>query len=183
MMKAFSFFAFMLVGTSILLALMTGGGGMSSTQLNGNITNTDVTILVDSNGSFADSGIICIGDEQIYYSSKTGTTQYNIPAGGRGYNNTKASSHDDGDWVRTQDNAALNASFGFNIGQVFDNWGLFSFPIIVVKFFTTTIPAMVQGNIGGLFQGSLSILVDFWLVFGSGFIFLLVMSLINARKN
>ena len=184
-MKAFSFFAFMLVGTSVLLAMMTGGGGMSSTQLNDatGINSTDTTIVVDDAAGFGNTGIICMDDEQIYYSSKTGTTQFNIPAGGRGYNGTKAATHSDNTWVRTEDNAALNTAYGFNIGQLFDSWGLFAFPIIVVKFFTTTLPLMVQGNISGIFQGQLSILVDFWLVFGSGFIFLLIMTLISARKN
>jgi hypothetical protein len=185
MMKAFSFFAFMLVGTSVLLAMMTGGGGMSSTQLNDatGISASDTTIVVDDAAGFGNTGIICMGDEQIYYSSKTGTTQFNIPAGGRGYNGTKATIHSDNTWVRTEDNAALNTAYGFNIGQLFDSWGLLAFPIIVVKFFTTTLPLMVQGNIGGIFQGQLSILVDFWLVFGSGFVFLLIMTLISARKN
>lgn len=179
-MKAFGFFAFMLVGTSVLLALMTGGGGMASTQLAVAIDSDDTTITVDSNAAFASSGLVWIDDEQIAYSSKTGDTVLNVSS--RGYNGTKPTSHDIDDWLRTEDNAELNRAYGFNVGQLFDSWGLFAFPIIVVKFFTNTIPAMIQGNVGGLFGSQLSLLVDFWLVFGSGFVFMLVMALINARR-
>ena len=84
MMKAFSFFAFMLVGTSILLAFQTGGGGMSSTQLNDvtGISATDTAIVVDSNVGFSDTGVIWIDSEQMRYTSKTGTTQFNVSVRG-----------------------------------------------------------------------------------------------------
>lgn len=182
MMKAFGFFAFMLVGTSVMLALMMGGGGMQAVQLTADITSTGTTITVSDNSNFLDSGLVWIDNEQIYYTSKTGTTVFNVPAGGRGYNNTDAVAHKTGDWLRTEDNAELNRVYGFDVGQLFDSWGLLSFPIMVAKFFTTTIPAMIQGNFGSLFGGPLSLLVDFWLVFGSGFVFMLIMALINARR-
>jgi hypothetical protein len=182
MMKAFSFFAFLFTGTSILVATMSGGGGLKSTYLNGNITDTETTIIVDSNVGFSDTGIIWIGYEQIHYSGLTGVTQIDVDI--RGYNNTDAIAHSTDEPVRAEDNAVLNSIFGFNVGQLVDSWGLFAFPIVFVRFFSQTVPYMIQGNMGDLFQGNgLGIIVDLWLVFGAGFVFMLVMALISARRQ
>jgi hypothetical protein len=276
MMKAFSFFAFMFVGTSLMIALMSGGGGLASTSLNmatmkasytaaetnstltngtGTFTGSPITlalgtttvamtgqgtcvialpvytsgfaisgvgvatvtqgtltspvalvpgnntinvanpagnftvtlyqtITVDSNVAFANNDILWIDDEQIQYVSKSGTTQFNVLSAGRGYKTTEPATHANDAVVRTEDNGVMNSIFGFDIGQVFDAWGLFAFPIVVVRFFTQTIPYMIQGNMGSLFQGNgLAIIVNLWLVFGVGFVFMLIMALINARRQ
>ena len=54
------------------------------------LTKDDTTITVDSTEGFADSGILYIDDEQIYYNGKTATDFLNCQ---RGYNGTKADIH------------------------------------------------------------------------------------------
>jgi hypothetical protein len=185
MMKAFSFFAFMFVGTSMLLSVMAGGGGGASTLVNdvGGITVADLIITVDTTTPFADEGVMWIDYEQIRYTSK-GVDHFHVPANGRGWNDTEAIIHPDNALVRAEDNAILNSVFGFDVGQLVDSWGILSFPIVLVRFFSQTVPYMMQGNMGNLFQGNgLAFVVNLWLVFGVGFIFMLVMALIGARRQ
>jgi hypothetical protein len=181
MMKAFSFFALMFAGTSLLVSTMSGGGGLHSTQLNGAITEGDMALVVLDNSGFNAAGVLWIDYEKVSYNAMPNGTDITLSA--RGYDGTTATSHANGAYVRSEDNDTLNSVFGFNVGQVVDNWGLFAFPIVLVKFFSTTVPYLLQGNMGSLFQGNgLAIVVDLWLVFGAGFIFMLVMALINARR-
>ena len=180
MMKAFTFFAFIFAGTSLMVALLSGGGGLKESPLTMNITSSETSIPVTSATGYSASGVVWIGQEQIKY---TGIAGGALTGAQRGFNSTEASSHSSGEAVKAEDNAILNSVFGFNVGQLVDTWGLFSFPIIFVNFFSHTVPRMIQGNIGDLFQGNgLGIIVDLWLVFGSGFVFMLAMALINARK-
>lgn len=183
MMKAFSFFAFIFVGTSILLQVHVGGGGMSSTQLNGAINAAVTTITVDSTLGFAPSGVIWIDNEQINYTGQNAAhTQFTGCT--RASNGTDADSHTDNSIVRAEDNAVLNSNFGFDVGGLFDTWGFFAFPVVAVRFISQTIPYMMQGNIGNIFQGDgLAFIVDLWLTMGAGFIFMIVMALINARRG
>ncbi len=84
--------------------------------------------------------------------------------------------------MRSEDSGVLNSVYGFDIGQILDSWGLLALPIVFVKFFSQTIPYMLQGNMGSLFSGNgLGILVAFWVALGAGFIFMLIMTFVSAR--
>lgn len=182
-MKAFSFFAFMLVGTSILVGIQTNSYGMQVTALNGDLTANNTTITVNSTANFAASGVLWIDTEQVYYSGKGagGTTFTGCT---RGRSGTEATTHDDDAIVSAEDAGALTQMFAFDIGSLFDQWGLFAFPVMIINFFTHTIPAMVQGNMGNLFQGNgLGFIIVLWLTMGSGFIFMIFMYLFTARRG
>lgn len=184
-MKAFSFFAFMLVGTSVLVGVQTNSYGMQVTKLNGDLTATATTITVESTTNFNDSGVIWIDTEQIGYSYKTATTfgDGTHPCV-RGRSNSEATVHKDDATVSADDAGELTQMFAFDIGSLFDQWGLFAFPVMIINFFRYTIPAMVQGNMFNLFQGNgLGLIVVLWLTMGSGFIFMIFMYLFTARRG
>jgi len=179
-MKAFSFFAAMFVGTSILLGMMAGGGGMAATQLNGAINATATgNTTVDSTVGFPPSGTLFIGNEQVTFASIVNATTFNVSQ--RAINGTSAAAHGDNSVVYTEDAGTLNTMFGFNVSGLFDSWGFIAIPVVFIQFFTQTIPYLAQGNISAFFSGGLSILASFWLVFGAGFIYMIIMTFIQAR--
>ena len=184
MMKAFSFFAFMLVGTSILLGVRTNSYGMQTNNLNypgTELSAVATTITVDSTTNFPKNGVLWIDTEKIYYTNTTTTT---FTGCSRAYSNTTASVHPDNTIVYYEDAGLLNQMFAFDIGSLFDKWGLFAFPVVAINFFTHTIPAMAQGNMNNLFQGNgMGLIVSMWLVFGAGFIFMIFMYLFTARRG
>jgi len=76
--------------------VQNSGNGVASPAdtLNGDITATDTTIVVDSNSAFPTSGVIMIENEAIYYASKdAGNTDFEGCI--RGYSGTTAAAHAD----------------------------------------------------------------------------------------
>lgn len=181
MMKTFSFFGAIFIISSYLLSISVGSGGMTSTQLNGGITATATTIVVDNCSTFYSNGYIVIGGEIIQYGTKTGTTQFNITQ--RGAKGTTAAAHLDNAIVYSEDNGVINNIFNFNIGSLFNQWGIFAVPMAVKQFFTVTIPYLSQSNMFMLFQGDLAILATLWMAFPLGFIAMLIMWVLNLIRG
>jgi hypothetical protein len=69
------------------------------TQLNGRITTTATTIVVDNNSSFPASGTLLIGKEQIIYDNKPNSTSFHVPVNGRGANGTTTTAHFNRQWA------------------------------------------------------------------------------------
>jgi len=86
-----------------------------STTLNGAINSTDTSIVLTSGTDFPDrSGIISIGSEIIFYTSKSGNT-LTVPSWGRGYAGSTAASHVDTSIVNKQLQISVGeASGGLN---------------------------------------------------------------------
>ena len=82
-------FLLIFVGTSILGAIMQGGGGIVSTVLEDDITANATYIPATSTNLFAGKDIITIGNEDLLYSSKN-ATGFLVDIGYRGYGDTTA---------------------------------------------------------------------------------------------
>lgn len=180
MMKAFSFYIGMFIGTSILLGVLAGGGGIQSTYLTSTIDADDTTISVASTSGFLSSGTLYVDNEVVTYSGATSTTFTGVS---RGTQSTKADSHNSGNTIYTEDAGVINLVFGFNIGTLWNDWGIFAVPVMIVKFFTTTIPYLAQGNMQYMFTGGLSIIADIWIMFGAGFIVMLIFTVLSLFGN
>jgi len=156
-------FAFFLLVT-ILGAIMQGGGGIVSAVLSDNITaNTTYIPFTPDTGLFADKDIITIDDESILYDSKNAT---GVIADTRGYDETTAAAHAAGARIYSQEAGVINNALGFNIAVEAETGGTIGLIMLPIKFFTTTLPHVIDLNVGFLRIPELSIIGILWLVFG-----------------
>ena len=178
MSKLVTFFLIMLLGCSILGAIMQGGGGIEVTELTANITSTDTTLPVSKTTDFLTTGFVVIGNERIGHIGKTSTTFIGCI---RGFGNTTAVAHYDGDLVYTADASAINNALGFSITAMQDSYGWFSVVTIPFNFFIVTIPRIIRMNMS-FFSGPLSIIGWLWFAMAAGFIITLAMMLIGGVR-
>lgn len=178
MSKLITFFLVMLIGMSILAAVMAGGGGIVSTVLADNITADATTLSVDSTRDFLSQDYIVVGEERILYSGKTAVSFTGCT---RGYDGTEAESHSDGDNVYTADASSVNNAMGFNIAAVSDSMGWWGTITIPFRFLFTTIPNVVR-IVLSLFSGSLGIISWIWFAMCAGLIITIALSLAGGRR-
>jgi len=176
--KTVTFFLVMLIGCSILGAIMQGGGGIVTTELTSDITAEDLTVPVTSTTDYLGADYVIIGGEKILY---TGKTAVSFTGCTRGYGNTEASAHPSGALVYTADAGAINNALGFNVAATIDSMGVIAFVAIPIQFFVITVPRIVRVNMTFL-SGGLAIIGWMWLAMCAGFIITLAMSIIGARR-
>ena len=169
----------MLIGCSILGAIMKGGGGVEVTELTQNITASNTTLPVEKTTDFLSSDYVIIGTERIFY---TGKTAVSFTGCTRGYSNTTAVAHSIGSLVYTADASAVNNALGFSITAMQDSYGWFSVVTIPFNFFIVTIPRIIRMNLTFL-GGSLSIISWIWFAMAAGFIITLAMMLISGVRS
>jgi len=157
---------------------MKGGGGIVAASLDGDITDTDTTITVDSTTDYLSQDYIIIGEEKILY---TGTTAATFTGATRGYDGTDAVPHYDGDMVYTADASSINNALGFNIAAVQDNMGWWGTITIPFRFLFQTLPRIARMNMSFL-AGSLAIIGWVWFAMAAGFFITLALSLAGARR-
>lgn len=158
-------FLIIFVGTTILGAIMQGGGGIVSTALAEDITANATYIPAAGTSLFADKDIIQIGNEKLLYSAKN-ATGFSVDIDYRGYGGTTAEAHSAGSRIYSQEAGVINNALGFNIAveaQTGGYWGIITIPI---NFFTTTLPHLVMLNANFLKTPELSIIAIFWIVAG-----------------
>ena len=178
MTKLVTYFLVMLVGCSILGAIMKGGGGLVAAPLDGDITATDTTLTVDSTTDYLTQDYVIIGEEKILYTGLTSTT---FTGCSRGYDGTDAVAHLDGALVYTADASSINNALGFNIAAVQDTMGWWGTITIPFRFLFQTLPRIARMNMSFL-SGSLAIIGWIWFAMVGGFFITLALSLAGARR-
>lgn len=149
--------------TSILGAIMQGGGGIVSTVLANNITANATYIPATGTNLFANKDIITIGNENILYASKNAT---GFIADTRGYGSTIADAHAIGTRIYSQEAGVINNALGFNVAVEVETGGTIGLIMLPIKFFTTTLPHVIMLNASFLKIPELSIIAIFWMVAG-----------------
>jgi len=178
MTKLVTFFLIMLIGCSILGAIMKGGGGLVAAPLDGDVSAVDVTLTLDSTTDYLSEDYVIIGDEKIFYTGKTAT---DLTGCTRGYDGTEAAPHYDGDIAYTADASSINNALGFNIAAVQDSMGWWGTITIPFRFLFTTLPRIARMNMSFM-TGSLAIIGWIWFAMAAGFFITLALSLAGARR-
>ena len=107
MNNQFMFVLAIYVFAQMFSMMMEGRTGFAGTVLTADITSTSTTIPVVSTAAFLSSNFIILGDEDILYSSATATT-FTVATNGRGFNDTDAAAHKEGDTVYDEAPGVLN---------------------------------------------------------------------------
>ena len=178
MSKLVTFFLVMLVGCSILGAIMKGGGGIVAEPLTLDVTESGAILTMASTTEYLAQDYVVIGEEKILYTGKTSTT---LTGATRGYDGTDAIPHYDGDMVYTADASSINNALGFNIAAVQDSMGWWGTITIPFRFLFQTLPRIARMNMSFL-TGSLAIIGWIWFAMAAGFFITLALSLAGARR-
>lgn len=178
MSKLVTFFLVMLLGCSMLGAIMRGGGGIVAVALADDVTATNTTLTVDSTTDFLSTDYVIIQAEKILYTSRTATTFMGCT---RGYDGTVAAEHEAGALVYTADANAINNALGFNVAATQDTWGWLSVLAIPFNFFIRTIPRIIRINISFL-AGPLAVIGWLWLVMAAGFVITLALAIVGGMR-
>jgi len=168
----------MLLGTGILLGIMAGGGGITTTDLSANVTADQNYLPVLSTSDFYTSDYVIIGSEKIYYTSFNDTVFLSCV---RGYGNTTAVAHLAGARVYTPSAAAMNNALGFNIVAIQDDWGWAAFIAIPIMFVVATLPHIIKDG-ANLITGDLAIIMWFYYVMVGAFIITLAWTVFAGRR-
>lgn len=161
----------------LLSGIAAGTAGPSTTYLTQNITSTSTSMSVRDTSGFDDYGTVTIGQEKIYYNSKSDTQLLNLQ---RGEEDTLAASHNVLDKVFSDGSAALNDALGFNVAKLSGTGGLFAFPIWGFNLIWNTFPNAVQWDFNFLKEGELQYLRYFLLVCSAAFIIWLVVKIMGV---
>lgn len=178
MNKLIAFFLVMLIGCGILVGIMAGGGGVTTTVLAENVTANATALVVTNTTNFLDEDYVIIQSEKVFY---TGTTPTSFTGCTRGYDDTTASAHEEGVQVYTATASGLNYALGFNIVAVQDELGWAAIIAIPLMFFVRTIPQIVRMSTT-LLTGDLAIISWFFYAIIAAFIVTLAMTLIGSRR-
>lgn len=127
---------------SMLSSVMSGGGGVTATQLTANIDDDDTTIPASTTG-FLEADIIYIEGEEIPYSGKTANSFTGCT---RGYADSDAESHTSGTVIYTKSTDVLNAAFGFNVIKTGEAYGTMGVVNIGFRFLTRGISELASFN-------------------------------------
>tara|TARA_X000001388_G_C2217581_1_gene117886 strand:- start:456 stop:1394 length:939 start_codon:yes stop_codon:yes gene_type:complete len=116
---------------------------ITTTQLNGSLTDSATTITVDSTSNFTSSGTLHIGNEQVTYTGTSSGTQFTGVT--RGAFSTTASAHDDDVQVAQFDDGGLPL---FVVRSPDNNYLLYPFPnkSYTVKFEYYTFPTDMSAH-------------------------------------
>ena len=177
------FFGFVWLVTCMAGGMLRGDIPFASTSLDGDLSDTDTTITVDSTAGFpSPSGIIVIGSERIAYSSTTDTTfRGNLARPTqRGANGTDAVAHSDEATVRMVESAIMNSSIDYDLAILADAAGAQAFLSVPTAIFDAIIAFGVSPF---AFLGTdLQILTAIWGVFFLGFVVSLFLSMAGGRR-
>lgn len=179
MNKLIVFFLFLLLGCGLLVGIVAGGGGVTTTYLSTNASSNQTYLNVTSTNDFLDEDTVIIGAEKIYYLDINSTAFLNCT---RGYGGTTAATHLPGVKVYTERANALNNALGFNIGAVQDSLGWAAIIAIPFRFFVTTIPHIMKMSTT-LLTGDLAIISWILYVMAAGFVITLAMALISGIRT
>lgn len=159
-------FLIVFVGATFLGAILSGGGGITSTTLDSDLSSTGDYIPAGSTTTFANKDVLMLSEEKILYTSKnsTGFIVYE-----RGYDDTTAVNHTAGTVIYTESGGILNAALGYNVGVELETSGSLGIIQLPIRFFTTTLPHLVVLNVNFLNDNAaLQIIGVFWLCAGIG---------------
>lgn len=157
-------FLIVFVGCTFLGAILTGGGGVVSTELSEDIGSDTEFIPADSTDTFANKDVLMIGEEKILYTSLN-SSGFNVYE--RGYDDTTAENHTAGAVIYTESGGILNAALGYNVGIELETSGSLGVIQLPMRFFTTTLPHLVVLNANFLTDNpALQIIGVFWLCAG-----------------
>ncbi len=126
----------------LLSAIMEGGGGMNTTRLSADLTSAALVVNVQNTEGFLQADYVTVDNEDIRYTNKTSTT-LTVPASGRGYNNTTATTHSKGAKVFSPNSNVLNAALGFNVAATSTTIGGINFMVSTTFFFLKSVPKLV----------------------------------------
>lgn len=161
---------FVFIGTSLLAAIMQGGGGIVSTVLTEDISANSTTIPVYSTELFNSQDIVRLGNEKVMYSSKNATAFFVYE---RGYDDTTAEAFEAGRRVYSTEAGVLNDALGYNLGVSIETGGMWGLVMLPINFFTQTLPHLVVLNANLFKTPELSIIAIFWYGFGIALIVIL----------
>jgi len=161
---------FIFIGTSLLAAIMQGGGGIVSTILTEDISANSTTIPVYSTKLFNSQDIVRLGNEKVMYSSKNATAFFVYE---RGYDDTTAEAFEAGRRVYSTEAGVLNDALGYNLGVSIETGGMWGLVMLPINFFTQTLPHLVVLNANLFKTPELSIIAIFWYGFGIALIVIL----------
>jgi len=156
-------FLIVFVGSSLLAAIMQGGGGIVSTVLSEDIAADATTIPVTSTNLFLSADVIRIGNEKIVYSSTNSTAFF---ASTRGHGDTMATTHSAGTRVYSVEAGVLNDAMGYNLGVSLETGGMWGLIMLPINFFTRTLPHLIKLNVNFLATPELAIIAIFWFCAG-----------------
>ena len=156
-------FLIVFVGSSLLAAIMQGGGGIVSTVLSEDIAADAMVIPVTSTNLFLSADVIRIGNEKIVYSSTNSTAFF---ATTRGHGDTMATVHRAGTRVYSVEAGVLNDAMGYNLGVSLETGGMWGLIMLPINFFTRTLPHLIKLNVNFLATPELAIIAIFWFCAG-----------------
>lgn len=168
----------MMVGCGMLVGVMAGGGGVTTTDLTASVSVNQMYLPVITTTDFYTPDYIIIGQEKIYYTSVNATAFLSCE---RGYSNTTAVVHLAGARVYTATASAVNNALGFNIVAVQDQLGWAAFIALPLLFVARTIPHIFRMSTN-LLTGDLAIISWVFYIMSAGFIITLAWSIIAARR-
>lgn len=169
----------MFVGFALLSAVLEGGGGIAVTELTADINETDTTITVDSTDIFLSSDYIVIEDEEIAYTGKTDTTFTGCT---RGYGGTEAAAHSDGTLCQTADASVINHALGYNVATTSATSGPLTVIVIPAKFFTETLPRLIQWN-WSFMTGHMAIVGFFFFAASIGLVVTIALAMLHVAQG
>jgi hypothetical protein len=132
------FFVGCTIALFILAMFMDGNPGIVTAQLQTALSETGTTVNVTDTTGFLDSDFIVIDNEEICYTTRTGTTFTGLT---RGCRDTSAEAHAAGKRVYNDGTGFMNRMVGFNIIQSLADDGLIAGTIKVVS----SIPTIAKG--------------------------------------
>jgi hypothetical protein len=165
-------FLFVFIGTSILAAVMQGGGGIVSTILTEDVAANATVLPVVSTELFNNTDIVRLGNEKILYASKNATA---FIVHTRGYEDTTAQAFEAGRRVYSTEAGALNDALGYNMGATIETGGTWGLIMLPINFFTQTVPHLIVLNANLFSTPELMFIAIFW--FGAGIALLVILAI------
>lgn len=117
---------------------MDGNPGIVTAQLVNPISETGTTVTVTDTSGFLDTDFVVIDNEEICYTTRTGTTFTGLT---RGCRDTTAEAHTVGKRVYNEGTGFMNRMVGFNIIQSLANDGFFAGSLKIIS----SVPTIAKG--------------------------------------
>lgn len=151
------------IGTSVLAAVMQGGGGIVSTILTEDVSANSTVVPVYSTELFNSQDIIRVGNEKILHLSKNATAFLSCT---RGYDDTAPEAYEAGRRVYSTEAGVLNDAMGYNLGLSIETGGMWGLIMLPINFFIHTLPHLAVLNANLFKTPELAIIPIFWYGFG-----------------